>query len=131
MLCFLLAAMAESSAKSSAPVAAPELDVSAAALKNVHIVISGLIGAGKSTLATALGKRLNLPVFYEPVTDNTYLEDFYKDTAKYSFAMQVYLLNARFRQQQEIIWSNRGGVQDRSIYEDSIFAKVRTHISQS
>jgi deoxyadenosine kinase len=100
-------------------------DYSAATLENVFIVISGLIGAGKSTLATALAKRLSLPVYYEPVTNNTYLEDFYKDTAKYSFAMQVYLLNARFKQQQEIIWGGKGGVQDRSIYEDSIFAKVR------
>ncbi len=40
--------------------------------------VSGLIGAGKSTLATALAKKLNLPVYYEPVSDNEYLEDFYK-----------------------------------------------------
>ena len=88
-----------------------------------------MIGAGKSTLAAALAQKLNLPVYYEPVTDNTYLEDFYKDRKKYGFAMQVYLLNARFKQQQEIIWGGKGGVQDRSIYEDSIFAKVSYIIS--
>ncbi len=38
--------------------------------------------------------------------------------------MQVYLLNKRFKQQQEIIWQGKGGIQDRSIYEDSIFAKM-------
>jgi deoxyadenosine kinase len=44
--------------------------------------ISGLIGAGKTTLATALAKQLNLPVYYEPVVDNVYLEDFYTDMSK-------------------------------------------------
>jgi deoxyadenosine kinase len=55
--------------------------------------------------------------------DNEYLTDFYSDMAKYSFPMQIYLLNKRFAQQQQIIWSACGGVQDRSIYEDSVFAK--------
>merc|ERR1712083_1004447 len=85
---------------------------------------SGLIGAGKSTLATALGKELNLPVYYEPVADNAYLADFYKDMSKYSFAMQIFLLNKRFKQQQQIVWQGSGGVQDRTIYEDSIFARM-------
>ena len=44
-------------------------------MSGVFIGISGLIGAGKTTLAEALAKELNLPVFYEPVTDNTYLEE--------------------------------------------------------
>ena len=60
-------------------------DKSEASLENVFISISGMIGAGKSTLATALAKKLNLPVYYEPVIDNVYLEDFYKDMKKYSF----------------------------------------------
>lgn len=77
-----------------------------------------------STLAAALAKRLGLPVYYEPVQDNEYLADFYQDIPKYGFAMQVYLLNKRFKQQQEIIWAGKGGVQDRTIYEDSIFAKM-------
>ncbi len=101
-------------------------DFHIATLDNVYIAISGIIGAGKSTLAEALAKRLNLPVYHEPVVHNVYLEDFYKETKKYAFPMQVYLLNARFKQQQEIIWGGKGGVQDRSIYEDSIFAKVRS-----
>lgn len=61
---------------------------------------------------------------YEPVKDNVYLADFYKDMKKHSFAMQVYLLNKRFMQQQQIVWSGKGGVQDRTIYEDSVFARV-------
>lgn len=58
------------------------------------------------------------------VIDNEYLADFYANMAKYSFQLQVYLLNHRFRQHQEIIWCGKGAVQDRSIYEDAIFAKI-------
>lgn len=93
-------------------------------LQDLFIGIAGMIGAGKSTLATALGQHLNLPVYYEPVADNAYLEDFYRDTARYSFATQIYLLNRRFQQHQEVIWRGGGGVQDRTIYEDAVFAKM-------
>lgn len=93
-------------------------------LQDLFIGIAGLIGAGKTTLATALGKHLNLPVYYEPVADNDYLEDFYRDTAKYAFATQIYLLNRRFQQHQEVIWRGGGGVQDRTIYEDAVFAST-------
>jgi len=93
-------------------------------LENVYISIAGLIGAGKTTLATALGETLRLPVYYEPVSDNVYLQDFYSDMKRYGFPLQIYLLNKRFRQQQQIVWDGRGGVQDRTIYEDAIFAKM-------
>ena len=98
--------------------------MSSSSLQQTFIGIAGLIGAGKSTLATALGKHLNMPVYYEPVADNVYLADFYQDPAKHGFAMQIYLLNRRFQQHQEIIWRGQGGVQDRTIYEDAIFAKT-------
>lgn len=111
-------------ATSSSANATPVYDFSAATCDGLFIGISGLIGAGKTTLATALAKQLNLPVYYEPVVDNVYLEDFYKDMAKYAFPMQVYLLNKRFKQQQQIIWEGKGGVQDRTIYEDSVFARM-------
>jgi deoxyadenosine kinase len=91
---------------------------------SVFIGIAGMIGAGKSTLATALGKQMGLDVYYEPVDDNEYLADFYRDTARYSFATQIYLLNRRFQQHQEIIWKGRPAIQDRTIYEDAIFAKM-------
>lgn len=100
--------------------AAPQQEV----FGNIFIGIAGMIGAGKSTLAAALGQHLGIDTYYEPVTDNEYLADFYRDTPKYSFAMQVYLLNRRFQQHQEIIWRGRSAVQDRTIYEDSIFAKM-------
>ena len=88
------------------------------------IGISGLIGAGKTTLAKELGKVMNLPVYYEPIVENEYLEDFYRDMKRYSFSFQIYLLNCRFRQHQQVLWNGTGGIQDRTLYEDSIFAKV-------
>lgn len=93
-------------------------------LQDLFIGIAGMIGAGKSTLAKALGEHLGLPVYYEPVQDNEYLADFYRDTRRYAFATQIYLLNRRFQQHQEIIWRGGGGVQDRTIYEDAVFAKT-------
>ncbi len=98
-------------------------------LNDLFIGIAGMIGAGKSTLATALGKHLDLPTYYEPVQDNEYLADFYQDTAKYAFATQIYLLNRRFQQHQEIIWRGGGGVQDRTIYEDAVFAKMLVQLN--
>ena len=92
--------------------------------ENLFIGIAGMIGAGKSTLAKALGKHLDMDVYYEPIEDHEYLADFYRDTRRYAFATQIYLLNRRFQQHQEIIWRGRSAVQDRTIYEDSIFAKM-------
>ena len=65
-------------------------------MENLFIVIAGMIGAGKSTLATSLAQHLGIKAYYEPVENNEYLEDYYNDMKKYSFAMQVYLLTRRF-----------------------------------
>jgi len=97
-------------------------------LQDLFIGIAGMIGAGKSTLASALGQHLGLPVYYEPVQDNEYLADFYRDTPRYAFATQIYLLNRRFQQHQEIIWRGGGGVQDRTIYEDAVFARTLVNL---
>lgn len=59
---------------------------------DLFISISGLIGAGKTTLANKLGEKMGLPCFHEPVIDNTYLADFYRDPSRYSFPLQVSLV---------------------------------------
>lgn len=90
-----------------------------------HIVnISGIIGAGKSTLTGKLGKELDYKEYYEPVKSNEYLSDFYDDMKSFSFPMQIYLLNHRYKQHQQMVWSDKHAIQDRSIYEDVIFAKM-------
>ena len=90
-----------------------------------HIIgISGIIGVGKSTLSKNLGNELGFNVIKEPVETNEYLSSFYNDMKKYSFPMQIYLLNARFKQHQQMVWSDNSSIQDRTIYEDVIFAKM-------
>ena len=66
----------------------------------------------------------------EPVETNEYLDKFYKDMEKYAFPMQVYLLNHRFRQHQQMVWSDEDAIQDRTIYEDVIFAKMLNETGQ-
>ncbi len=88
------------------------------------IVVSGIIGVGKTTLTTELGNRLKLQKIYEPVKENPYLDKFYEEPKKYGFAMQMFLLNRRFRAHSHIVWGNDDIIQDRSIYEDPIFAKM-------
>jgi len=92
---------------------------------NTNIIgISGIIGVGKSTLSKTLGEELGFNIIKEPVETNEYLNNFYKNMSKYSFPMQVYLLNHRFKQHQQMVWSDNSSVQDRTIYEDVIFAKM-------
>jgi deoxyadenosine kinase len=88
------------------------------------IGVSGIIGVGKSTLTDSLGSHMDLKIFQEPVKTNEYLSKFYEDMSRYAFPMQVYLLNHRFRQYQQMIWENKNCVQDRTIYEDVIFARL-------
>ena len=91
----------------------------------MFIGISGIIGAGKSTLAQNLAKHLGYEAFNEPVKENPYLEDFYADMNRWGAMMQIHLLFRRFEQHQQIVWnSNKGAVQDRTIYEDTIFARM-------
>ena len=98
--------------------------VAPAFAKKPFIALAGMIGAGKTTLSAQLSKRLDLPIFEEPVASNTILSDFYGDMAKHGFHLQIHLLNIRFQQHQKVVWNDEGGVSDRSIYEDCIFAKL-------
>lgn len=87
------------------------------------ICIDGVVGAGKSTLGEILAKELNLEFFKEPVLDNPLLDKFYYDKKRYSFPLQVFFLNKRFKMIKEA--DELGGcIMDRSIYGDVIFAKM-------
>ncbi len=94
-----------------------------------YIGIAGTIGVGKSTLTMDLAQALNFEPILEEVDGNPYLENFYHDMKGYGTMMQVWLLNHRFRQHREFITrislgKIRGVVQDRTIWEDTIFARM-------
>lgn len=88
------------------------------------IAVAGNIGVGKSTLVKLVCERLDWEPFYEPVTENPYLADFYKDMKAWSFNSQVFFLTHRLRIHQDLLHSQGSVIQDRSIYEDAeIFAR--------
>lgn len=89
----------------------------------MHIAIAGNIGSGKTTLTKLLAARYGWTPRFEPEDNNPYLEDFYHDMNRWSFNLQVYFLNKRFKEVVEISKSTDTIIQDRTIYEDAcIFA---------
>ncbi|MDA9125523.1 deoxynucleoside kinase [Flavobacteriaceae bacterium] len=89
----------------------------------MHVAIAGNIGAGKTTLTQLLAKHYKWEAQLEDVVDNPYLDDFYNQMERWSFNLQVYFLNSRFRQVLQIRESGKDIIQDRTIYEDAnIFA---------
>ena len=89
----------------------------------MHVAIAGNIGAGKTTLTQLLAKHYKWEAQLEDVVDNPYLDDFYNQMERWSFNLQVYFLNSRFRQVLKIRESGKNIIQDRTIYEDAnIFA---------
>jgi len=89
----------------------------------MHIAIAGNIGSGKTTLTRLLAKHYKWEAQLEDVVDNPYLDDFYNQMERWSFNLQVYFLNSRFRQVLQIRESGKNIIQDRTIYEDAnIFA---------
>jgi len=89
----------------------------------MHIAIAGNIGSGKTTLTGLLAKHYKWEAQLEDVVDNPYLDDFYNQMERWSFNLQVYFLNSRFRQILQIRKSGKDIIQDRTIYEDAhIFA---------
>ena len=89
----------------------------------MHIAVAGNIGCGKTTLTRMLADRYGWQPRYESVSDNPYLADFYADMKRWSFNLQIYFLNKRFKEVVEISKSNEIIIQDRTIFEDAcIFA---------
>ena len=89
----------------------------------MHIAIAGNIGAGKTTLTSLLAKHYKWEPHFESVAENPYLDDFYGSMERWSFNLQIYFLNSRFRQILQIRESGKNIIQDRTIYEDAhIFA---------
>ena len=93
----------------------------------MHIAIAGNIGAGKTTLTTLLAQHFKMEPHYESVDENPYLEDFYHDMKRWSFHLQVYFLNSRFRQILEIKKESKDIIQDRTIYEDRFIFAANLH----
>lgn len=92
-------------------------------MNNPIIVVSGIIGAGKTTLTQQLSKQLGYEPFFECVETNPYLEDFYKNKKRHAFAMQMFLLTKRFRAYQNVLWGDKPAILDRSLFEDVLFAE--------
>ena len=89
----------------------------------MRIAIAGNIGAGKTSLTKLVSKSLGYTPYYEDVISNPYLDDFYNHMERWSFNLQIYFLNSRFKQLLEMNNGKKNIIQDRTIYEDAyIFA---------
>ena len=88
------------------------------------IGLAGNIGVGKTTFTKTMSERCGWKPFYESVSDNPYLNDFYRDMKRWSFNLQIYFLHKRFEMHKIMNNLDEGTIQDRTIYEDvEIFAK--------
>ena len=83
----------------------------------MYIAIAGNIGCGKTTLTNMLAHHYGWEARFEAVTDNPYLEDYYKDIQRWSFALEVFFLKERFRDLLRIAEADHTIIQDRSIFE--------------
>ena len=92
--------------------------------QKIFIAIAGNIGTGKTTLTNMLSRRFGWEAHFEVVADNPYLSDFYDDMSRWSFPLQIFFLNHRFKAHQRVTEGANSAIQDRSIYEDAnIFAR--------
>jgi deoxyadenosine/deoxycytidine kinase len=96
----------------------------------MHIAVAGNIGSGKTTLTTMLAKHFNWEPMYESVENNPYLASYYEDMQRWSFNLQVYFLNTRFRQVIDIRKKTKTVIQDRTIYEDAYIFAPNLHDMQ-
>lgn len=94
----------------------------------MHIAIAGNIGSGKTTLTAMLAKSFKWEPHFEDADDNPYLYDFYEDMQRWSFNLQMYFLNNRFKQVLKIREGTKSVVQDRTIYEDAYIFAPNLHV---
>lgn len=88
------------------------------------VAVAGNIGVGKSTLVRLLSERLGWDPFYEPVGENPYLADFYRDMRAWAFHSQIFFLSRRLRAHRQLLDHPTSAVQDRCVYEDAeVFAQ--------
>jgi deoxyadenosine/deoxycytidine kinase len=97
--------------------------------KPQHIAICGNIGSGKTTLTAKLARHYGWHALFEAVDENPYMKDFYEDMTRWAFHVQIYFLNSRFKQVNEIRDKNKTTVQDRTIYEDAYIFAANLHKS--
>jgi len=93
----------------------------------MHIAIAGNIGAGKTTLTSLLAKHFKWEPQFEEVITNPYLDDFYTKMERWSFNLQIYFLNTRFKHISAIRESGKSVIQDRTIYEDAFIFAPNLH----
>jgi deoxyadenosine/deoxycytidine kinase len=93
----------------------------------MHIAIAGNIGSGKTTLTNLLANKFGWTPHFEDVDTNPYLASFYEDMKRWSFNLQIYFLNSRFRQIVDIRKSGQTVIQDRTIYEDAFIFAPNLH----
>ena len=87
-----------------------------------HIAIEGTIGVGKTSLAKALGERLEAKLIIEEFEENPFLVEFYKDAERYAFQTQLFFLLSRYRQQQELYQTD---LFTKTLITDYMFVKDR------
>ena len=83
----------------------------------MYIAIAGNIGSGKTTLTNMLAKPYGWKKFLEPVDDNPYIDDYYKDISRWALNLEVYFQKQRFKNLLEIEKSKETIIQDRTIFE--------------
>ncbi len=92
--------------------------------QKIFVAVAGNIGTGKTTLTKMLSQRFGWEAHFEVVAENPYLADFYRDMRRYSFPLQIFFLNSRFKAHQAVTDRTISAIQDRTIYEDAaIFAR--------
>jgi deoxyadenosine/deoxycytidine kinase len=88
------------------------------------VAIAGNIGVGKSTLVSLLSHRLGWQPFFEPVCENPYLADFYRDMSTWAYHSQIFFLTQRLHDHRQLIEHPTSAIQDRTVYEDAeVFAR--------